>query len=41
MIDASVPQTIPKTNEGIAIKMTAPWRNMLPVKRRILLQAEI
>ena len=36
MIQASMLQVIPRINEGIASRMTTPYRNLLPVKRHIL-----
>ena len=34
-------QTVPRTNEGIASKMTMPYKILLLVKSQILQQAEI
>ena len=36
MIQASMLQVIPRINEGIASRMTTPYRNLLLVKRHIL-----
>ena len=36
MIQISMPQVTPRINEGIASRMTTPYRNLLFVKRHIL-----